>query len=92
MLCAQSFTPSAASLQKWGPGPMDTLRNGFRLIGVTLMNSELVYSFLMGMGWLFLLSWAVALLVACASVFRQDQGAQLAGPRGRAGSPPFLRG
>jgi len=56
------------------------------------MNSELVYSLLMGMGWLFLMSWAVALLVACASVFRQDQRAQLAGPRGRAGTPPVLRG
>jgi hypothetical protein len=36
------------------------------------MNSEMVYSLLMGMGWFFLLGWAVALLVACASVFRQD--------------------
>jgi hypothetical protein len=70
---------------------MDTLRSTFRLIGVTLMNSELVYSFLLGIGWLFLISWAVALLVACASVFRQDQ-AQLAGTRGRAGVPPVLRG
>jgi uncharacterized RDD family membrane protein YckC len=71
---------------------MDTLRSTLRVIGVTLMNSELVYSLLMGMGWLFLMSWAVALLVACASVFRQDQRAQLAGPRGRAGTPPVLRG
>jgi uncharacterized RDD family membrane protein YckC len=71
---------------------MDTLRSTFRLIGVTFMNSELVYSFLMGIGWLFLISWAVALLVACASVFRQDQTAQLAGTRGRTGAPPILRG
>lgn len=56
------------------------------------MNSELMYSFLMGMGWFFLLSWAVALLVACASVFKQDRGAvQLAGSRGHA-STPAIRG
>jgi hypothetical protein len=54
------------------------------------MNSELMYSFLMGMGWFFLLSWAVALLVACASVFRQDRGGvQLAGSRGP--STPAIR-
>jgi hypothetical protein len=71
---------------------MDTLRSSFRFVGVTLMNSELVYSFLMGTGWLFLLSWAVALLVACASVFRQDQTPQLAGSRRRAGTSPIVRG
>jgi len=43
------------------------------------MNSEVVYSLLMGMGWFFLLGWAVALVVTCASVFRQDGGVQLAG-------------
>lgn len=43
------------------------------------MNSELVYSFLMGVGWFFLLGWAIALMVACASVFRQDQTVQFAG-------------
>jgi hypothetical protein len=47
------------------------------------MNSELVYSFLMGMGWFFLLSWAVALLVTCAKVFRQDRAVGLAGSHGR---------
>jgi hypothetical protein len=52
------------------------------------MNSELMYSFLMGMGWFFLLSWAVALVVACASVFRQDREVvQLAGSRGQTGTP-----
>ena len=71
---------------------MDTLRSAFRFVGVTEMNSELVYSFLMGIGWLFLMSWAVALLVACASVFRHDQTPQLAGPRGRAGTSPVVRG
>ena len=51
------------------------------------MNSEMVYSFLMGMGWFFLLGWAVALLVACASVFRQEGAVQFVGAsdRGRSG-------
>jgi hypothetical protein len=57
----------------------DTLRNSFRVVGAALMNSEMVYSFLMGMGWFFLLGWAVALVVACASVFRQDGAVQFAG-------------
>jgi hypothetical protein len=43
------------------------------------MNSEVVYSVLMGMGWFFLVGWAVALVVTCASVFRQDGGVQFAG-------------
>jgi hypothetical protein len=69
---------------------MDTLRSSIRLFGAAVMNSELMYSFLMGMGWFFLLSWAVALLVACASVFRQDRGGvQLAGSRGP--STPAIR-
>jgi hypothetical protein len=55
------------------------------------MNSELVYSFLIGMGWFFLLSWAIALLVACASVFRGDGTAQLAGARNHAGGQPVSR-
>ncbi|HST11818.1 MAG TPA: hypothetical protein VLL05_15690 [Terriglobales bacterium] len=58
---------------------MDTLRSGVRVIGSALMNSEMVYSFLMGIGWFFLLGWAVALVVACASVFRQDYGVRFAG-------------
>lgn len=57
---------------------MDTLRSSLRLFGAAFMNSELMYSFLMGMGWFFLLSWAVALLVTCAKVFRQDRGVELA--------------
>jgi hypothetical protein len=66
---------------------MDTLRSSFRFLGAAFMNSELVYSFLMGIGWFFLLSWAVALLVACASVFRQDRTVQFAGvlPKGTRG-------
>jgi hypothetical protein len=62
---------------------MDTLRSGFRILAAALMNSEMVYSFLMGMGWFFLLGWAVALVVACASVFRQDRNVRFAGLPGR---------
>ena len=43
------------------------------------MNSEMVYSFLMGMGWFFLVGWAVALVVTCASVFRHDGAVRFAG-------------
>ena len=62
---------------------MDTLRSGLRVIGSAFVNSEMVYSFLMGMGWFFLVGWAVALVVACASVFRQDRGVRLAGMPGK---------
>jgi hypothetical protein len=62
---------------------MDTLRSGFRVIGSAFVNSEMVYSFLMGMGWFFLLGWAVALVVACASVFRQDRDVRFAGTPGK---------
>ncbi len=58
---------------------METLRNSSRLIAAALMNSELVYSFLIGMGWFFLMGWAIALLVACASAFRQDPTMRMAG-------------
>jgi hypothetical protein len=58
---------------------METLRNGPRLIAAALMNSELVYSLLIGMGWFFLMGWAIALLVACASAFRQDPTLRMAG-------------
>ena len=61
---------------------MDTLRSGLRVIGSAFVNSEMVYSFLMGMGWFFLAGWAVALVVACASVFRQDRGVRFAGMPG----------
>jgi hypothetical protein len=62
---------------------IDTLRNSCRDLGAAFMNSEMVYSFLMGMGWFFLLGWAVALVVACASVFRQDAKVQFAGFPGK---------
>ena len=58
---------------------MDTLRSAIRVIGSAFMNSEMVYSFLMGMGWFFLLGWAGALVVACASVFRHDRSVRFAG-------------
>jgi hypothetical protein len=58
---------------------MDTLRSSLRVVGAAFMNSEIVYSFLMGMGWFFLVTWAIALLVACASVFRQDRSVEFAG-------------
>jgi hypothetical protein len=70
---------------------MDTLRSGVRVIGSALMNSEMVYSLLMGMGWFFLLGWAVALVVACASVFRQDRGVRFAGPSGSLPVKPRVR-
>lgn len=70
---------------------IDTLRNSVRDLGAAFMNSEMVYSFLMGMGWFFLLGWAVALVVACASVFRQDAKVQFAGLPGKIREgKPFL--
>jgi hypothetical protein len=65
---------------------LDTLRNSLRLAGAALMNSELVYSFLMGMGWFFLMGWAIALLVACASAFRRERTVRLAGVAPEGGS------
>jgi hypothetical protein len=70
---------------------MDTLRSSFRVLGAALMNSEMVYSFLMGMGWFFLVGWAVALVVACASVFRQDGKVQLAGVSDKARGSKLVR-
>ncbi len=62
---------------------IDTLRSSVRLAGAALVNSEIVYSFLMGMGWFFLSGWAVALVVACTSVFRQDEKEKLVGVPGK---------
>ena len=71
---------------------IDTLRNSVHELGAAFMNSEMVYSFLMGMGWFFLLGWAIALVVACASVFRQDAKMQFAGLPGKIrGSKPLLK-
>ena len=73
---------------------IDTLRNTMRDLGAAFMNSEMVYSFLMGVGWFFLLGWAIALVVACASVFRQDAKVQFAGLPGkiREGKPLLKQG
>jgi hypothetical protein len=51
---------------------METLRN-VRSLGAAIVNSELAYAFLMGMGWFFLLGWLVALAVAYAKAFQGDQ-------------------
>ena len=36
------------------------------------MNTELVYAFLMGTGWFFLISWLVAIGIAYAKAFGGD--------------------
>jgi hypothetical protein len=56
---------------------METLRN-VRSIGAAIVNSELAYAFLMGMGWFFLVGWLVALAVAYAKAFQGDQPLQWA--------------
>jgi len=38
------------------------------------MNSEFLYFCLMGLGWIFLGGWAVALVTACAIAFREEHG------------------
>ena len=50
---------------------METLRN-MRSLGAAIVNSELAYAFLMGMGWFFLVGWLVALAVAYAKAFQGD--------------------
>jgi hypothetical protein len=56
---------------------METLRN-VRSLGAAFVNSELVYAFLMGMGWFFLIGWLVALAVAYVKAFRGEQPVQWA--------------
>jgi hypothetical protein len=56
---------------------METLRN-VRSLGAAIVNSELAYAFLMGMGWFFLVGWLVALAVAYAKAFQGDQPLQWA--------------
>ena len=51
---------------------MGTLRSALRFVGTTFADSEMVYSFLMSLGWFFLLGWAISLIVACISVFRHE--------------------
>ena len=40
--------------------------------GTIIMNSEMIYAFLMGTGWFFLIGWLVALIVAYAKAFQSD--------------------
>ena len=42
-----------------------------RAIGVA-MNSEMLYAFLMGTGWFFLMGWLLALVIAYAKAFQGD--------------------
>jgi hypothetical protein len=41
--------------------------------GTIIMNSEMIYAFLMGTGWFFLIGWLVALIVAYAKAFQNDE-------------------
>ena len=41
-------------------------------MGTIMMNSEMIYAFLMGTGWFFLIGWLVALIVAYAKAFQND--------------------
>jgi len=43
----------------------------FRAIGVA-MNAEVLYAFLMGTGWFFLVGWLLALVIAYAKAFQRD--------------------
>lgn len=45
------------------------------------MNSEILYWCMMGLGWFFLVGWAVALLGACAVAFRRDRPREDGTPR-----------
>jgi hypothetical protein len=42
-----------------------------RAMGV-MMNSEMLYAFLMGTGWFFLVGWLLALVIAYAKAFQGD--------------------
>lgn len=54
--------------------------------GTIIMNSEMIYAFLMGTGWFFLIGWLVALIVAYLKAFQNDDAgrtitASAKGPR-----------
>jgi len=51
-----------------------------RALGVS-MNSEMLYAFLMGTGWFFLMGWLLALVVAYAKAFRDDAAAPWPAPQ-----------
>jgi hypothetical protein len=42
------------------------------------MNSELLYALLMGAGWVFLIGWLLALMVAYAKAFHDDDSSKWA--------------
>lgn len=37
------------------------------------MNIDLLYSYVMSCGWIFISSWTILLVLACATAFRHDQ-------------------
>jgi hypothetical protein len=49
------------------------------------MSSDILYFCLMGLGWFFLLGWALALVAACTIAFRQSPPVQSAGSGPAAG-------
>jgi hypothetical protein len=49
------------------------------------MSSEILYFCLMGLGWFFLLGWALALVAACTIVFRQSPSDPGPGTQSRTG-------
>lgn len=49
------------------------------------MSSDILYFCLMGLGWFFLLGWALALVAACTIAFRQGPSVQQAGSGAGAG-------
>ena len=49
------------------------------------MSSDILYFCLMGLGWFFLLGWALALVAACTIAFRQGPSVQQAGSGSGAG-------
>lgn len=48
-----------------------------RVLGIESVNGEMLYAFLMGTGWFFLLGWLLGLVIAYVKVFREET---LAGP------------
>ena len=51
-----------------------------RVLGIESVNGEMLYAFLMGTGWFFLLGWLLGLVIAYVKVFREET---LAGPAAR---------
>jgi len=58
------------------------------------VNSELIYAFLMGMGWFFLIGWLVALAVAYVKAFRREKPVHwvvIPDRRSKPGTGPYPR-